>query len=31
MIVPIIFCTAILVYEVVVFVKLIMDMGNDDE
>ena len=31
MIVPIVICTAILVYEVFVFVKLIKEMGNDEE
>lgn len=31
MVVPIVICTAILVYEVCVFVKLIKEMGNDEE
>ena len=31
MVVPIILCTSILVYEVCVFVKLIKEMENDEE
>lgn len=31
MVVPIVICTAILVYEVFTFAKLIKEMGNDEE